>query len=68
MRQKLESEHKRHPHVLKHTVLSELVGKIRVPATQPWAGHKSGASTLLYTRTDPDIAAAAVRAALSTGI
>jgi integrase/recombinase XerD len=61
-------EHKRHPHVLKHTMLSALVNKIGVPATQCWAGHLSGASTLLYTRVDPEDAARAVRAALSPGI
>jgi integrase len=60
--------HKRHPHVLKHTVLSELVSKIGVPATQTWAGHRSGASTLLYTRVDPVDAARAVRAALLPSI
>lgn len=57
-------QHKRHIHTLKHTVLTELVNKIGVPATQAWAGHRSGASTLLYTKIDPSDAARAVREAL----
>jgi integrase len=60
--------HKRHPHVLKHTCLTELVPKIGVPAAQCWAGHKSGASTLMYTRMDPAMVAEAVRTALTSGI
>ncbi len=55
--------HKRHDHVLKHTVLSYLIAKIGVPATQRWAGHKSGASTLMYTKVSDETAAEAVRGA-----
>jgi integrase len=61
-------EHKRHCHVLKHTSLAKMIGPAGVPATQAWAGHKSGASTLMYTKVDPDEAARAARSALSTGI
>jgi hypothetical protein len=53
---------------LKHTILSELIGKAGIPATQRWAGHKSGSSTLIYTKVDDETAAAAVRAALTPGI
>jgi site-specific recombinase XerD len=40
---------KRHPHVLKHSIASHLVGKnVEVLKIQRWLGHKSINSTLVY--------------------
>jgi integrase len=52
--------HKRHPHVLKHTIGTELCDSSGVPITQAWLGHKSGNSTLQYTKKTEQQAAEAV--------
>lgn len=57
-------KHKRHPHVLKHTIGTELCDSSGVPITQAWLGHKSGNSTLQYTKKTEQQAAAAVRTLL----
>lgn len=56
---------KRHPHVLKHTCATDLLPIAGIAATQAWLGHKSGSSTLIYTKMTQEDAAAAVRRALS---
>lgn len=42
--------HKCHPHVLKHSIAMELVDVIGVPKLKAYLGHKSGSSTLEYTK------------------
>jgi integrase len=38
------------PHNLKATIITQIVELSGVPKGQAWAGHKSGSSTLRYTR------------------
>lgn len=56
--------HKRHPHVLKHSLCSYLVGKVPVEVIREWAGHRSLSSTGFYTRISPDEVGRAVQGAL----
>lgn len=56
--------HKAHPHVLKHTCCSHLVGKVPVEVIREWAGHRSLASTGFYTRISPEEVGRAVGEAL----
>jgi type 1 fimbriae regulatory protein FimB len=56
--------HKCHPHTMKHTIGVELSDAKGLPVTQTYLGHKSGASTMIYTKKSPEQAAAAVREAL----
>lgn len=58
------ARHQRHPHVLKHTCGLQVFERAGINKTQTWLGHKSGASTLMYTRVSDAEAAPAVLAAL----
>lgn len=53
--------HKCHPHTMKHTIGVELSDAKGLPVTQTHLGHKSGASTMIYSKKSPAQAAAAVR-------
>jgi integrase/recombinase XerD len=57
-------KHKAHPHALKHSIALMLVGLIHVGELQKYLGHKSGSSTLEYTKVSDADAARAVRGAL----
>lgn len=61
-------QHKRHPHVLKHTCATELVPLVGLPAAQVWLGHKSGSSTMIYAKPSQEQVSDAVRAALNSRI
>lgn len=39
-----------HPHCLKHSIGTHLIGKIGVAKTQAWLGHKDIKSTLVYAK------------------
>jgi integrase len=57
-------KHKRHPHTLKHSIVTDLVAAAGVPAAQKRAGHKSGKSTLEYAKLSDQEADAAVEKTL----
>lgn len=57
-------EHKRHPHTLKHSIVTDVVAAAGVPAAQKRAGHKSGKSTLEYAKLSDQETDAAVEKAL----
>ena len=42
--------HQCHPHILKQSCLTHMIAAVGLPATQKWAGHLVGSSTLIYTR------------------
>lgn len=57
---------KRHPHMLKHTIATEIYQKSKdLTLVQAHLGHVSGASSMKYTEKDPEVAAAEVQALLS---
>jgi integrase len=56
-------KHKRHPHVLKHTIGSQLAEKIPLNKVQRYLGHESLGSTGIYTEVTDEQASAAVDAA-----
>lgn len=57
--------HKATPHSLKSSCARQIIATEGVPATQEWLGHKSGKSTLEYTKLSAEEAAAAAKRALS---
>lgn len=57
-------EHKRHPHTLKHSIVTDVIATAGVPAAQKRAGHKSGKSTLEYAKLSDQETDAAVERAL----
>jgi integrase/recombinase XerD len=55
--------HKQHPHVLKHTIATQMIGSAGIENTRQHLGHKSMSSTGVYTKvTDEQASAAAGRA------
>ncbi len=40
----------RHPHALKHSIGTHLIGKLPVMAVRDWLGHKDIKSTMVYTQ------------------
>lgn len=56
--------HMAHPHVLKHSILSQMIQKANISEVQAWAGHKSLASTGKYLHPSPEMVSAAARRAL----
>jgi integrase len=56
--------HKRHTHVLKHTLCSQAVHKAGVENVRQYAGHKSLSSTGAYLRVTDEVASLKVRKAL----
>ena len=57
-------EHKRHPHVLKHSVAMAIIGPAGIEHTHQYLGHKSIASTGEYLKVTDDAASQAAAAAL----
>lgn len=43
-------KHLHHPHCLKHSVATHLIGKLGVAKTQAWLGHKDIKSTMVYAQ------------------
>jgi site-specific recombinase XerD len=56
--------HLRHPHVLKHTIAMQLIGRAGIEHTRQYLGHESIASTGEYLEVTDDEAAAAAKQAL----
>ena len=60
-------EHKRHPHVLKHSLaMHSLKRGAQINEVQAYLGHKSLGSTGMYLRVNDEEASSAVQRALST--
>lgn len=57
-------EHKRHPHVLRHTLAMNVIDSAGVHKTKQYLGHKSLASTGEYLKVTDEEASAAVQKAL----
>ena len=57
--------HKRHPHILKHTVAMQLIGTAGIENTRQYLGHKSISSTGEYLQVSDQDASSAARAILS---
>lgn len=57
-------EHKRHPHVLKHTMAMQLVSIVPINVVQQYLGHKSLNSTGAYLKVTDEQACEQVRKAL----
>ncbi len=57
-------KHKRHPHVLKHTICKQTIDKIGVHRLQKYVGHVSLASTGEYLKVTDEEASNAVNEAL----
>jgi integrase/recombinase XerD len=58
------AKHKRHPHILKHSIAMQTIKKAGVENVRVHLGHKSGASTMQYLKVTDEEASAAVRSAL----
>lgn len=43
-------KHLHHPHCLKHSVATHLIGKLGTAKTQVWLGHKDVKSTMVYAQ------------------
>ena len=56
--------HKRHPHVLKHSIALQTIGLAGVENVRQHLGHKSLSSTGAYLRVSDEAASAAIRKAL----
>lgn len=56
--------HKAHPHVLKHTIAMQTIGKAGVENVRQHLGHKSLSSTGAYLRVSDEAAGAAIAEAL----
>lgn len=55
-----------HPHVLRHSACKlGLAGGMTIPQVQKYAGHVSGASTLIYLEEDEQTSASAFAAAMA---
>ena len=60
--------HKRHPHMLKHTIATEIYRKTKdLTLVQAHLGHVSGASSMEYTKKDAELAAVEVQALINLG-
>lgn len=59
------AKHKRHPHVLKHSIAMQTIHKAGIENVRQHLGHKSMSSTGAYLKVTDEAAAAAVRGALS---
>jgi integrase len=57
-------KHKRHPHVLKHSIAMQSIGGAGIENVRQWLGHKSIASTGEYLRVSDQAAAAAIGKAM----
>lgn len=58
-------EHKRHPHVLKHSIAAQTIGSAGIENVRQHLGHKSMSSTGEYLKVTDEAASAAVRRALT---
>lgn len=58
------AKHKRHPHILKHSIAMQTIKKAGVENVRVHLGHKSMSSTGEYLRVTDEAAAAAVTGAL----
>lgn len=58
-------KHKRHPHVLKHSIAMQMIGTAGIENTRQYLGHKSMSSTGEYLKTTDEAASAAARRALT---
>jgi integrase len=59
-------KHKRHPHMLKHTIGTEIYRKTKdLTLVQAHLGHVSGASSMEYTKKDAELAAVEVQALIN---
>lgn len=56
--------HKRHPHVLRHTLALDVIDSAGVHNTKQYLGHKSLSSTGEYLKVGDDAASAAIEKAL----
>lgn len=59
-------EHKLHPHILKHTAAMHMLGNVTLPVIQSRLGHKSLASTGVYTKLSGSVADAAYETSLAS--
>ena len=57
-------QHKRHPHVLKHTIAMQSIHSAGIEHVRQYLGHKSISSTGAYLKVSDDDAARAVRGAV----
>jgi integrase len=58
-------KHKRHPHVLKHTIAMQAIKKAGIENVRQFLGHKSMSSTGDYLKVTDKEAASAIRVALA---
>lgn len=58
-------KHKRHPHVLKHSIAMTTIELAGIEHVRQWLGHKSLSSTGQYLQVTDDEAAQAVKRALN---
>ncbi len=58
--------HKAHPHILKHTIAMQVIGKAGIENTRQWLGHKSISSTGEYLRVSDESAGRAVGRAMGS--
>lgn len=58
------AQHRCHPHILKHTMCSHLIGKVDIAVIREWAGHSNLSSTGFYLRLNSGQVSAAVKMAL----
>lgn len=56
--------HLAHPHILKHSILSQMIANANISEVQAWGGHKSMASTGKYLHPTPEKVAEAARRTL----
>jgi integrase/recombinase XerD len=56
--------HKRHPHILKHSIAMQMIQSAGIENTRQYLGHKSISSTGEYLKVSDDDASAAARKAL----
>lgn len=56
--------HKRHPHILKHSIAAQIIGPAGIEHTRQWLGHVDMSSTGAYVEVSDEQAAEAVKRAL----
>lgn len=56
--------HKRHPHMLKHTIAMQTIHSAGIENVRVWLGHKDMSSTGEYLKADPQEATRAIQKAL----
>jgi integrase len=61
-------EHKLHPHILKHTIAMQTIGKSGIENVRQWLGHKSIASTGEYLKVSDDAAARVISQSMGASL